>query len=172
MAITASRLALLHLCYAETLVEELGEARGKELAAKAIKRYGSQVGSDVREAVLGAGLPLDPSNYGRAEGQDLPSFGMHDRIEHYEEAGEPRVRAHGCVLAKVWREKGRDDLGRIYCYVDPAKYMAYNPDYKMVHLKCVPDGDPYCEFKIIRTTDADRELFKSNDPRWVSIDKP
>jgi len=172
VAITASRLALLHLCYAQTLVEELGEARGKELAAKAIRRYGIEIGEAVRKAVSEAGLPLDPENYGRGKGQDLPAFGMHNKIEAFEEAGEPRLRAHGCVLAKVWRERGQDDLGRIYCYVDPAKYMAYNPNHKMVHLKCVPDGDACCEFTIKATTPAERELFKAGGPGWTSIDQP
>ncbi|MHB0885597.1 MAG: L-2-amino-thiazoline-4-carboxylic acid hydrolase [Bacillota bacterium] len=172
VAITAERLALLHLCYAQTLVEELGEARGKELAAKAIKRYGTEIGGAVRKAVTEAGLPLDPANYGKGKAQDLPGFGMHDRIEASEVAGEPRLRAHGCVMGQFWHEKGQDELGRIYCYVDPAKYMAYNPDHKMVHLKCVPDGDAFCEFTIKATTPEDRKRFKRGGPDWIAVDKP
>jgi len=172
VAITASRLALLHLCYAQTLVEELGEKWGRELAARAIKRYGQEIGRDVQRAVVAAGLEPEPSNYGRGDAADLPGFGMHERIETFEEDGQARVRAYGCTLAKLWRQKGGDDLGRIYCLVDPAKYMAYNPGYRMVHLKCVPDGDAFCEFAVVPTSAAERELFEKDDPGWTVIDKP
>jgi len=35
-----SRTALLHYAFTQTLIEELGEEKGKALALKAIKRYG------------------------------------------------------------------------------------------------------------------------------------
>lgn len=170
--LASSRLALLHLCFARTLVEELGDRRGRELTAKAIKRYGTEIGKKVRAGVVEQGLSLDPANYGAGPAKDLPAYGLHDRIEHLEVGGEERIRAHGCLLAKVWHEYDGDALGRLYCYVDPAKYMAFNPDHKLVHLKCVPDGDAFCEFKLCRTTDHDRRLFDSNDPDWITIDKP
>ena len=169
--LVASRLALLHLAFAQTLVEEFGAVRGKELVAKAIKRYGTDIGTKVREGVEAQGLPLDPGNYGAGPAGDLPEFGMHDRIEEFEEDGQRFIRSYGCALGELWLQRGQGDLGRLYCFVDPAKYMAYNPDFKLVHLKTVPDGDPYCEFKVCRTSDEDRRLFASDDPGWVGVDR-
>lgn len=39
-------------------------------------------------------------------------------------------------------------MGRIYCFVDQAKYEAYNPGLECVHVKNVLDGDPYCELAV------------------------
>ncbi|GAI30170.1 unnamed protein product, partial [marine sediment metagenome] len=65
----------------------------------------------------------------------------------------------------------KDDLGRIYCYVDPASTMAYNPEFKIVHTKAVPDGDEFCELALRPTTEKERQdfLFEEND--WAYIDK-
>ncbi len=41
------RLGLLHLSFAKTLVEELGEKKGKELVLKVIKDYGIGIGEEV-----------------------------------------------------------------------------------------------------------------------------
>ncbi len=146
--------------------------RDEAAQAVAIKRYGTEIGEAVRRAVAEAGLPPEPANYGKGKGRDLPGFGMHDGIEACEVAGEPRLRAHGCVLAKVWYEKGQDALGRIYCYVDPAKYMAYNPDVKMIHTRCVPDGDAFCELAVRSTTPEDRKRFRGDGPDWITVDAP
>ena len=43
-----TRLALLHLSFAKTLVEELGEEKGKHLILKAIKDYGIRIGGEVK----------------------------------------------------------------------------------------------------------------------------
>jgi hypothetical protein len=39
-------------------------------------------------------------------------------------------------------------LGRLYCYVDQGKQLAYNPDFDFIHTKNLLDGDPYCEFLV------------------------
>ncbi|RJQ10085.1 MAG: hypothetical protein C4551_03020 [Bacillota bacterium] len=170
--IVASRLALLHLCFARTLTEKLGKEQGTQLVLESIRRYGEEIGREVRAKVEEQHLDLTPENYGAGPARDLPSFGLHDGVEHVEQDGQTLTRAYGCHLAKVWRERGQDDLGRLYCYVDPAKYMAFNPEFKMVHLKCVPSGDPLCEFRLCPTTAEERRLFQTGDPDWVKSDKP
>lgn len=50
-----------------------------------------------------------------------------DKLEYY--------LAHGCVLAKVWLEYGEEKIGRLYCHMNVAKYMGYNPNYKLIHTK-------------------------------------
>lgn len=167
----AKRVALLHIAYARTLIAELGKNQGTQLCSCAIKAYGKLVGNEVRKRVLELGLPLTPGNYGIGKSRSLPSFGVHEERETVKIGGEKRIRAYGCALAKVWQDQKEQELGRLYCYVDPAKYMAYNPDYKLVHTKTLPDGDSYCEFCIRRTTAEERGAFASEHQDWFFIDK-
>lgn len=162
-----ARLALLHLSFARTIMNELGEEKGNDLILKAIKEYGRRIGEEVKKSVVSQGLESKPENYR----EDLPAYGMHDGTEIAEVDGEKRIRAHGCVMGKVWNELGEGKLGRYYCFVDPAKYMAYNPDYKLIHTKCLPDGDQYCELALRRTTENEKEVFSKDDSDWRQIDK-
>jgi hypothetical protein len=169
--LVSRRIALLHLAFSRMLVKEFGEPRGSELIAKAIKEYGRMVGSEVREAVEAQGLPPTPENYGTGSARSLPRIGMHKGVEEAEVSGEKRIRAFGCVMAQVWKAYGEEKLGRLYCYVDPAKYMAYNPKFKLAHVKALPDGDEYCEFCIRETSQQERDDFQSDDRDWLYIDK-
>lgn len=161
------RLGLLHLSFAGTLINELGERRGKELVLKAIKDYATRIDEGVKAKVAAQGLDNSPANY---KG-DLPLYGMHDRTEPVEVEGEQRKRAYGCVMGKLWNELGEGKLGRLYCYVDPAKYMAFNPDFKLIHTKTLPDGDEFCELAVRPTTKQEREDFADKDKDWSYIDR-
>ena len=117
---------------------------GKQLILKAIKDYGKRIGERVRRSVIEQGLEPVPANYGAGKARDLPEFGMHTGRERPVMNGEQRTRAFGCVMGRVWLEAGVGEMGRLYCYVDPAKYMAYNTKYKLVHIKSTPSGDECC----------------------------
>jgi hypothetical protein len=136
------RTALLHYAYAKTLMNELGEKEGKALALKAIELYGALVGSDVRKETESKGLDLLPQNYQ----EDLPTLGW--EIEKVEVDGETRARVHMCHLARVWKELGAHEIGRLYCSMDEAKYQSYNADLTCVHEKNLLDGDAYCELAV------------------------
>ena len=69
-----TRLALLHLSFSKTLVEEFGEKTGKELVIRSILEYGKRVGERTKR-----GLP------------DLPKYGV------YGEYKDEKV--YDCVLA-------------------------------------------------------------------------
>ena len=99
--IVARRIALLHIAYANVLVEEFGQEKGRKIILKAIKNYGISIGEKIKK-----GEP------------DLPKYGVHERIEWVDLDEEKRVRVYGCVLAKEWEEQGKNKLGRLYCYVD------------------------------------------------------
>ncbi|MFZ7133990.1 MAG: L-2-amino-thiazoline-4-carboxylic acid hydrolase, partial [Eubacteriales bacterium] len=161
------RMALLHLSYAKTIIKELGKEKGKKLVLKAIKDYGLRIGSSVKKEVEKRGLTNISENYE----EDLPEYGMHEKVEHAQVDDEKGLRSYGCVMGKLWHELGEDEIGRLYCYVDPAKYMAYNPDYALVHTKSIPDGDDYCEFIIRKTTKKEQEDFLDQDKDWSYIDK-
>lgn len=163
----SKRIALLHLAYAKTIIAELGEEKGEKLVLKAIKNYGRIVGYGVKERVNKQGLENKPENYQ----EDLPKYGMHEKIEQATVQGEKGRRSYGCVMGKLWQELGEGRIGRLYCYVDPAKYMAYNPDFALVHTKCIPDGGECCEFKIRKTTEQERKDFADDEKDWSYIDK-
>lgn len=163
------RLALLHLAFAETIVDEMGDEAGKALIVKAIRNYGMKIGGKARSEALAAGLPLTPETYESLPGEGLPAFGTHSSIEIEEEKGETVVRCTGCLWAKVWREHGGEELGRLYCLVDPAQFMAFNPEVKFVHLKTEPDGDEGCEMVFRKTTEQEREDF-AEDRDWSYLD--
>lgn len=167
VARVCKRLGLLHYAFAKTLMEELGPARGRQLAMNAIKLYGTMIGQEVRQRVEAQGRDNSPENYG----EDLPEYGMHEGREIVWVNGEKRVRAYGCVMGKVWRELGVGELGRIYCCVDPAKYMAYNPGFKLIHLKLLPAGDDYCELAVRPTTAENRRDFAAPDTDLASLDR-
>ncbi len=171
VALTARRMALLHIAYARTLVNEFGPERGTELIVKAIRAYGMRIGEEVRDAVQAQGLEPTPENYGKGSARQLPSFGMHAGVEHVETEAGPRLRAYGCMMGKTWNEIGESELGRLYCLVDPAKFIAYDGVHTFPHLKTIPDGDEFCEFCIREATDAELRAFQTDDPAWVKADR-
>ena len=103
--------------------------------------------------------------------EDLPLYGMHDSVDKVEVDGEIRIRSYGCVMGKLWQELGESELGRLYCYVDPAKYMTFNPDFKLMHLKALPDGDEYCELVVRPTSEQERSDFADKDKDWTYLDR-
>ncbi|NLD44252.1 MAG: L-2-amino-thiazoline-4-carboxylic acid hydrolase [Chloroflexi bacterium] len=148
----ARRLALLHMAYARTLVDALGDEAGQALIRRAIAAYGAHVGERVRRSVEALGLEPTPANY--AAGDDVPPSLFPSRSVEVD--GEARSRSGACPLCAIWREYGEEALGGLYCGVDPAKMEAYNPAWTMVHTRRQPLGDPYCEFAI-RPTGAQDE---------------
>lgn len=152
--ITARRIALLHLAYAKMLVEEFGEERGKKLILKAIKDYGIRIGEKMKR-----GKP------------DLPKYGVHERVEWVDINGERRARIYGCALAKEWKELEESSLGRLYCYVDPAKTMSVDPMEKWIHIKAIPDGDECCELAPRPTSEKERKDFANKEANWEYIDE-
>jgi hypothetical protein len=137
-----NRMALLHYCFSKTLVEELGEKKGKAVIRKAIDRYGEEVGKKVKEKTLAKDLETLPQHYQ----EDLPALGW--ALEKVVVEGEPRARVATCHLAEAWNELGAPDLGRLYCNMDQAKYKAYNRELECVHVRNILDGDPYCELAV------------------------
>ncbi len=163
------RLGLLHMAFARTLVDELGEEKGKELILSAIKNYGVAVAERARKdaAKLGPGAKSFPS--------DLPAYGMIERKSDpldVQSSGETRrSRGHGCFMCQVWREYGETELGRLYCFVDPVKSMAFDPNSVTLHASLgeQPDGDWVCEFVTRTTTEQERKDFANRDKDWAWV---
>ena len=133
------RLAMYHGAMVEVMKEELGEAAGRALAEKVADRYGSMVGLAALARAEEAGKSNDLANYA----EDLPGLGF----DMEKTSDDPlTVRVHGCPLAQTWREMGCQADGAIYCRVDQAKYLAYNPAITCCHrVHAIKDDSPFCE---------------------------
>jgi hypothetical protein len=142
--VVTQRLALLHLAFARTLVDEFGWERGKQLVLNAVKEYGRRVAERTE-----------------AGHQSLPKYGFWERRE-----GEPPI----CELGKIVLEYDEMDIGSLYCLIDPAKMMFADPEEKIVHTKALTVGDEHCEFETVPTTERDREDFFGEDRDWSHVD--
>jgi hypothetical protein len=142
--VVTQRLALLHLAYAKTIVEEFGWDRGKQLILDSIKRYGEMVAERTKQGHQG-----------------LPRYGFWERRD-----GKPNL----CELGKVMLELGEPELGSMYCFIDPAKTMAADPSSKLVHTRCMILGHDECQFETLPTTEKEREDFSENRD-WGHVDK-
>ncbi|MBN1682139.1 hypothetical protein JW865_01130 [Candidatus Bathyarchaeota archaeon] len=137
------RLALLHLAYSKTLIEEYGWDRGKQLILDSIKRYGEYVADRTKKGY-----------------QSLPKYGFNERRE-----GKPPL----CELGKIMLEMGEPEIGSLYCLIDPAKTMAADINTKLIHTKNMILGDDGCEFTEVPTTIEDRENFVTGKD-WLMVD--
>jgi hypothetical protein len=152
----AKRCAMLYQAFAEVLLKECGEERAKDLITQAIKLYGDRSGENVREGVKKMGLELSIANYFKVP--DLPSLGWERQSETSEE-GEVTANVSYCPLAEHWISEEVAALGRMYCYVDQAKFSSYNPDIECLHTKNVLDGDNGCTL-LIRKKDKNKDVGK------------
>ncbi len=166
--LVSQRLALLHLTYAKTITEELGEEKGKELVLKTIKRYGKEIGERRRKEIEEKGLEPTAENFSKGDELRIPKFGMHTDLKTNEEGN---MELYGCAMGKFWKEEGEEELGKLYCYVDPAKYMGYNDEYIQIHNKALPAGDKCCEFDVRESTEEEKDLFNSKDKDFSDIDE-
>jgi len=141
----ARRLASLYFHFTQVLSEELGEEKARKITEKVIKKYGEESGGEVREKVEQMGLSIDEDNFSR--GSDLPSVGWESRKKEYPD-GKCNTQITYCPFAEYWIEKGAEKFGRLYCYVDQAKYSGFNPELQCIHVRNVLDGDPYCEIAV------------------------
>ena len=166
--LVSERLALLHLTYAKTIIDELGEEKGKELILKTIKRYGKTIGKKRREEIEEKGMEPTAENFSEGKVLRIPRFGMHTDLKTNKEGN---MELYGCTMGKFWKDEGEEELGRLYCYVDPAKYMGYNDEYIQIHEKALPAGDGCCVFDVRTSTEEEREIFNSEESDFSEIDE-
>ncbi len=134
------RIAMVYYHFAQTIINHLGEEEGRKLIAEAIASYGKEVGERQRQRVEALGLPADCENY-----RTVPDLARLAWTPEY----MPKRVINGqerpvCPLANYWMDKDAANLGRLYCYVDQAKYKAFDPECECRHPKNVLDGDEEC----------------------------
>ena len=79
-------------------------------------------------------------------------------------------RIYDCVLGRIFREYRELDLGGLYCYVDPAKIMAFDLSRKLIHNDCAAFGDEYCTFAELPTTEKEQSDFTNARSDWKRVD--
>lgn len=153
--VMAKRTAMLYKSFAEVLQEELGEQKAKEVILKAINKYGYMCGKRIAEGVEDMGLDLSISNYFKIP--DLPELGWDIESSMIETDKKLEAVVHYCPLAEYWLENMDSKIARLYCYVDQAKFSAYNPNIKCTHAKNFLDGDEVCKLIIEKENASDKE---------------
>ncbi len=136
----ARRCASLYQSFAEALVNELGEEKGKALILKAIEDYGAKSGENVKQKVEESKAPKDVNNYFKHS--DLPKLGW--VANTFEDNGKIVKHIDYCPMAEYWLEEMDPELARLYCHVDQVKYDTYNPALEFRCVKNVLDGEQRC----------------------------
>ena len=146
--IVASRLAMLYYYFVTHLKDKLGEEETRALVRDVIADYGADCGRQTRAAVKKLGYPNELPYQNR--GGDLPKNGWHSQVLK-SEIDEKLVRNTHCPFAATWKEYDFCDWGRLYCYVDQAKYAAYNDQLTCVHEENILDGCASCLLHITKS---------------------
>jgi hypothetical protein len=132
---------------------------------KSIMEYGQLIGERIKN-----GKP------------DLPFYGVHDwyiykdqkyfdrRREKSSQKDYSLYKVYGCSFAKIFNEYDAKDLGCLYCYVDAAKSMGTNPDYKLVHRNCALCESDFCSFALTPTTSKEKSDFLRKRVNWRKVD--
>jgi predicted ArsR family transcriptional regulator len=131
----ARLFGLMFYHFSNLAVEELGDEKGKEFVAEAVKRFGLERAERVRKEVEKMGLEPVLENYNKV--LDLPRIGWGGK-----------TREDFCPFAEIWIAKGAEDLCKLYCEVDIWKFVGYNPDIKVKRIRSVLEGDRDCAYEI------------------------
>jgi hypothetical protein len=141
--VVTQRLALLHLAFSKTIVDNLGWEQGKQLVLDSIKQYGEYVAERTKQGHQG-----------------LPKYGFWEKRDE---------KSPLCELGKIMLEMDEPELGAMYCLIDPAKTMAADLNSKLIHTKCMILGHDECQFDMISTSEKDRADFKKGKD-WAHVD--
>ena len=139
--ILAERMAMLYYYFMKNIAAELGQEQAEKLTAKVIEEYGMECGKMALEKVSAKGKENTIANH--AMSKDLPQCGW--VVETLENNKNKKVvKTTYCPFAETWKNLGCEKWGRMYCYVDQAKFKGYNAELTCVHNKNLLDGDDYC----------------------------
>lgn len=140
--IMADRLAMLYQSFVEHILAEKGEAETEKFVKAIITDYGFKSGQNTKKAVIAKGF--EPTLLNFKEGGDLPKLGWEKAPPDEPIApGDTCGKVTYCPFANYWKGTNFERWGRLYCFVDQAKYDGYG-GFKCLHEKNTLDGDAYC----------------------------
>lgn len=145
--ILAERMAMLYSHFVQVLCKKYGEPATEEIVKEVIMAYGKECGEMAKEAVLRQGLENTLSNHGCSH--ELPSVGW--TVETLSCSDKEKVvQTDYCPFAATWKARGEEKWGRMYCFVDQAKFSTYCDGLETVHEKNVLDGADCCLMRVTK----------------------
>ncbi|KKM08696.1 hypothetical protein SY88_22840 [Clostridiales bacterium PH28_bin88] len=137
-------MASLYYHLSKEIIDTFGD-KGKEAVRRAIHNFGSERGRQVREKVLSAGLEPNFENLSKFYDMPLKEAWQAESAvtaEHYTSS------ITYCPFARLWREKGAEELGLLYCEQDRAMMEAFNDKVKFNRPTNVLTGASSCDFDV------------------------
>lgn len=137
-------MALLYYHLSKEIIDTFGD-KGKEVVRRAINNFGTERGRQVREKVLAAGLEPNFENLSKFYDMPLKEAWQAEgavTAEHYVS------RITYCPFARLWREKGAEELGLLYCEQDRAMMEAFNEKVKFDRPTNMLTGAASCDFDV------------------------
>jgi len=132
--------ALLYYHLTKAMVDAYGE-EAKEVIRKAIRAFGLERGREIARRVKEAGGELTMENLDRF--YDMPiAQGWSPQAQF--DGTKKYSRTESCTFASLWIEKGWNEIGRLYCDVDPAIREGYNSNLSYTPKENILEGDPFC----------------------------
>lgn len=148
--IMAERLAFLHYAFAETIEKYMPQEEARRVILEAINKYGELCAQSTMKKIHEQNL--EPVLVNFRKGKDLPSVGWEwAPVERPNNVPCGKIsKITTCPLAEIWKRLGDNGrrLGRLYCYVDQAKFKAYGKGYECIHDKNILNGDDYCIIRV------------------------
>ena len=144
-AFTSAHHALLFAWLSRAVFARVGEAQGKALMRRAVRRYGEERGRRMALRAKADGEPLSMANF-MAYGE-LPADPA--AFESASEVDGDGIRKTICVCPwhTAWSENDLMMVGRLYCLeIDQALVRGFNPALRLDLDRTQPNDGVPCEF--------------------------
>ena len=131
--------AELYYFFADALVENLGEEKGKAVIRESLRKFAEKRVADMKKEAIERELPLIPQTY--FEVRDMPSNGWKNDSKN-------PLTITECPMFDIWEnfgEKGMD-LGALYCEIDHILFGGFG--LALSRPQCKTKGDRVCDFQV------------------------
>ena len=134
-------MAALFYFLADEVINTYGEDAVKVIK-RAMERFGLHRGQKIREKVLHEGEQLTLENLFKY--YDMPLLKAWEM--EAEDTPQKRVSCVSyCPMAVQWKELEGEEIGQLYCTVDPYLVQGYNPELSFWHEGTIPQGEKECK---------------------------
>jgi len=137
VVIVGRLMATLYYFVGKEVVDTCGKEKGEELIRRAIWKFGTYRGKNIRKTVEEKGLGLNLENL--VKHYDLPVTKLSDSDVKVTATLYKEITRY-CTFAQVWKEFKGEDLGKIYCEQDFALAKAYNSNIECFRPHNIMDG--------------------------------
>ncbi len=127
----------------KNIIEALGEEKGSEVIAKAVKEFGEDRVASMKAEAAERGIDVS-SEAAFFSVRDMPSCGWKN-----EQIPGGSV-CHSCLFDEVWKKYGEmgAKVGSLYCPIDYVIYGSFG--FELDRPECKGNGDEHCIFRLTR----------------------